>query len=730
MKTNLIGSRGPVTGSEFETVAMTIDDSGLSFLMHNLTNLYSQPARAILREYTANALDSHVRSGQTLPIKVTIPAPYTDSDRRLVIQDFGVGLSKDEIANVYARYGLSTKRDSNSQIGAFGLGCKSALAITDRFDIVSVKDGIRNTVFIQKNSAGVGVFHFVSQEPTTDPNGVTVSIPVNPKDFSFSMNDFFIGWKKGTVEVNGVVFGSTSVYDEDTHYEIKAGRNSTLGWVTKVSVSNSYSRTVGVLLGGIVYEIKADTLDEKSNSAQNSRFNELSRYFRNVYLNLPVGSVDLPPSREDLSYTDRTCAALHSAVEEFLLSLSASIQARVENAPNRATAGAIIVAERAASAPVEKFFYRGVEVPTMIRMDETSWRIIEKTSSNRKVSIQEKFPSYSPGVNFSNWITEAAPVVRVSSLSEVALVAKDFRDYLESSTRTHGKLYITTDKRFTDAWVEGNVSKITVAEIQAIAKATRKARYAAARESRAGSVTVKAPPSQIIFDMAAPNNYLRAHRVDQDQITGKVVYIHQTDSSSTLRNIFPSVVQLSRGFASLYDRENTLALVRKHLPEYTLVFLQHNRSLERFMASFPEAVPLEDVLRPKAKELVAEFSKSSAFSYALDSFGANYQIINQIHRIQEFVALLKGETSPVKISDIIDDDSREFFAQMVQDRSGLEMKAAFWGDFKPEADPEVAVKAEEIVTFLAKYPLLTSFGGLSLNRMSHIVAYVNMADRL
>lgn len=730
MKTNLIGSRGPATVSEFETVAMTIDDSGLSFLMHNLTNLYSQPARAILREYTANALDSHVRSGQTLPIKVTIPAPYSGSDGRLVIQDFGVGLSKDEIANVYARYGLSTKRDSNSQIGAFGLGCKSALAITERFDIVSVKDGIRNTVFIQKNPAGVGVFHFVSQEPTSDPNGVTISIPVNPKDFNFDLKNFFIGWKKGTVEVNGVLFDSESVYDESVHYEIKAGRNVTLGWVTKVSTSNSYNRTVSVLLGGILYEVKAATLEEKSTLEQKARFGELSRYNRNVYLNLPVGSVDLPPSREDLSYTDRTCAALHSAVDSFLLSLSASVQARVEDAPTRAAAGAIIVAERAASAPVEKFFYRGVEVPTVIRMDEASWRVIEKTSTSRKVSIQEKFPTYSPGVNFSNWINEAAPVVRVSSLSEAALVAKDFRDYLESFTHTSGKLYITTNKRFADAWVEDNVSKITVAEIQAIAKATRKVRYAAARESRAGSVTVKAPPSQIIFDMTAPNNHLRAKRVDQDQITGKVVYIHQSDSSSTLRNIFPSVVQLSRGSAPLYDRENTLALVRKHLPEYTLVFLQHNRSLERFMASFPDAVPLEDVLRPKAKELVAEFSKSSAFSYALDSFGANYQIINQIRRVQEFVTLLNGSLSPANISDIIDDGSREFFAQMVQDRSGLEMKAAFWGDFKPEVDPEVTVKAREIVTFLEKYPLLTSFGGLNLKHMSHIIAYVNMADKL
>jgi len=34
----------------------------------------------------------------------------------LVITDHGIGLSRDEIVNVYARYGASTKRGNNTQI--------------------------------------------------------------------------------------------------------------------------------------------------------------------------------------------------------------------------------------------------------------------------------------------------------------------------------------------------------------------------------------------------------------------------------------------------------------------------------------------------------------------------------------------------------------------------------------------------------------------------------------
>ena len=130
MKTTRIGQEASEATTNLETVKMSIDASAVDHLMSNLTNLYSDPSMAILREYSSNAIDSHVRAKKSAPILITTPT--RENDYKLTVQDFGVGMSKDEIANVYSRYGLSTKGASNDEIGGFGLGCKSALAIADR----------------------------------------------------------------------------------------------------------------------------------------------------------------------------------------------------------------------------------------------------------------------------------------------------------------------------------------------------------------------------------------------------------------------------------------------------------------------------------------------------------------------------------------------------------------------------------------------------------------------
>ena len=104
---------------------MTIDPSGMAHVMAILTNLYANAPLAVLREYATNARDSHVAAGSDRPIEVDLP---TDLNPSLVIRDFGVGLSEQEIIDVYARYGASTKRDTDDQVGAFGLGWRLAAA--------------------------------------------------------------------------------------------------------------------------------------------------------------------------------------------------------------------------------------------------------------------------------------------------------------------------------------------------------------------------------------------------------------------------------------------------------------------------------------------------------------------------------------------------------------------------------------------------------------------------
>ena len=117
-----VKTEGSFPGKDID---MKFSREGLIYAIQVMTNMYSDTELAVIREYSANARDSHVEAGQTRPIEVTVKGSMMEA-YELIIEDFGVGLSVNDIETVYALYGESTKRQSNSLIGAFGIGGKSA----------------------------------------------------------------------------------------------------------------------------------------------------------------------------------------------------------------------------------------------------------------------------------------------------------------------------------------------------------------------------------------------------------------------------------------------------------------------------------------------------------------------------------------------------------------------------------------------------------------------------
>src|SRR5271167_2884058 len=87
-------------------IAMRFDEDSLVHLMSLLTNAYTDPELAVVREYSTNARDSHIEAGQTRAIEVETPSALKPV---LIIRDFGIGLSEQDIEEVYSLYGASTK---------------------------------------------------------------------------------------------------------------------------------------------------------------------------------------------------------------------------------------------------------------------------------------------------------------------------------------------------------------------------------------------------------------------------------------------------------------------------------------------------------------------------------------------------------------------------------------------------------------------------------------------
>lgn len=69
MRTHFDIAHEGTLGSEDRT-RMTFDENSIAHLMSVLTDLYSDPEMAVIREYSTNALDAHRAAGINDPIEV------------------------------------------------------------------------------------------------------------------------------------------------------------------------------------------------------------------------------------------------------------------------------------------------------------------------------------------------------------------------------------------------------------------------------------------------------------------------------------------------------------------------------------------------------------------------------------------------------------------------------------------------------------------------------------
>ena len=167
---------------ESEKVEMTLNtESSLAsgLLIQRLTELYEDPIVAVVRETVSNALDANAESGKENKI-IRIETP-TILNPIFSVQDNGVGMSYEDLVNVYSKYGASTKQNNFDQVGAYGLGAKSPLAYTNQFTVSSVKNGEKTTVLIIREEM-TSYMKIVERQSTSEESGTKISVPVNSND--------------------------------------------------------------------------------------------------------------------------------------------------------------------------------------------------------------------------------------------------------------------------------------------------------------------------------------------------------------------------------------------------------------------------------------------------------------------------------------------------------------------------------------------------------------------
>jgi hypothetical protein len=256
------------------------------------SGLYANKIRAIVRELSCNAVDSHTAAGkQDTPFDVHLP---NSLEPWFSIRDYGTGLSHDQVTNIYTTYFESTKTASNEFIGALGLGSKSPFSYTDNFTVTAIKDGVKGiyTAFI--NEQGVPSIAKMMDEQTTEPAGVEVRFAVEERyDF-----DKFRQEAKSVYEyfkLRPVISGNQEFKFKDPEYKEK-------DIIPGVHYHTDGQRSYAIM-GNIKYPIEVPNA-EKSLGGLHGLLN------CGLVMEFNIGELDFQASREGLSYIPQTIEAI------------------------------------------------------------------------------------------------------------------------------------------------------------------------------------------------------------------------------------------------------------------------------------------------------------------------------------------------------------------------------------------------------------------------------------
>lgn len=296
---------------DFDSVKCTIDAEDMRYISSLLRNNYSDTILATIRETYANAVDATLDNGYAESmIEVTLPNILNST---FSVRDFGRGLSRDEIFNLYSKYGKSTKRNSNEAIGGFGIGRFAPLSYN--------KDGFSVTSFLNREKRIYLVY--ISEENDTkidevyvgqsdERNGIMISVAVSNSDISAfveKVRSFF------TYFDNLPKFIGQEI-------TINKSKNVLSGdyWSVEDGGKHIYNnRNHQIIIGGISYPLNPN-LVKLTKSVWCHQVN-------NLVIKVPIGSVSIHHSRESLEYNTKT----QQYIDDLYSKIEVEICAQIKN---------------------------------------------------------------------------------------------------------------------------------------------------------------------------------------------------------------------------------------------------------------------------------------------------------------------------------------------------------------------------------------------------------------
>jgi hypothetical protein len=293
---------------------MTVDPRGFGKIMSMLSNQYSDRALAVVREYFCNGDDSRMAAGSDRPTEVLLP---TDLNPEIIIRDYGTGLTVDELTTIYSTYTTSTKDDENTSTGGFGIGSKVGFTLGQQFTVTGFKDGRKAVVLFFLSERGEAEWDVRYEGDTDEPNGVLVSVGVpDVAAMRRAAERFFLTVPKG----RALVDGQPPKHLSDVHEFVRFNDE-----VIRVKDGNGEIR---LQMGPVTYRVSKSILQAVYNRLDGLDSQRVAKSLvewdqtDSVLMEVPVGSVEVAPSREDLIDTDDTVnqiAAIVQGIHDFIV---------------------------------------------------------------------------------------------------------------------------------------------------------------------------------------------------------------------------------------------------------------------------------------------------------------------------------------------------------------------------------------------------------------------------
>ncbi|QYW02255.1 RIIA lysis inhibitor [Stenotrophomonas phage Philippe] len=292
-------------GSAGDAAAVTVANNR-AFLEMLSSNLYSRPKEAMIREILCNGDDAHIDNGYEGPLEITLDS----TENVLKIRDFGKGIPHDKIGEIYGTYGGSTKAGDSMATGGFGLGCKSPWSYTDVFTVTNCHGGTKTIYSMVKTSPehnGMPAIVPILSMPT-DETGVEVRVDIRAGDLyeieALLKQTVLRGGIKATLHGTPMVAVD---YSNPEDYTFLARYN--LG---------SDREMIMIKYGAVLYPVKSHEIYLKE-------YRAITAYMESsdtIILKAPSDSLVISPSRENVSYVDKTVKTIWELLRKFMMEIN------------------------------------------------------------------------------------------------------------------------------------------------------------------------------------------------------------------------------------------------------------------------------------------------------------------------------------------------------------------------------------------------------------------------